>query len=267
MLHDASPRAAMPFLEASCASDDAEALAADLFGSEEGGDQGPRARRPGLFELGEGGTLFLDEIGLLPSAVQLSLVEALETHIVRRVGGSRALRVDVRPVAATSLDVGAAIRAGRFAEDLFLRLRVVPLHLLPVRERPREDREALLERLVAELRVRIPGSPARLAPDAAEGFLAYAWPGNVREMRAVLERALLLARGVAAVGAQHLPPEIGGSERAAAPRGGVSLDEVEHAHIERILLLHGGNRTHAAEALGISRATLITKIKTYGLDL
>jgi len=267
MLHDASSRAAMPFLEVSCASDDAAALAADVFGAERGGDDDPRARRPGLFELAEGGTLFLDEIGLLPAAVQPALVEAIETHVVRRVGGPRALRTDVRPVAATSLDVGAAVRAGRFAEDLFVRLRVAPLHLPAVRERSREDREALIGRLVSELRGGIPGSPARLTPEAVEGFVAYAWPGNVREMRAVLERALLLARGESAVGARHLPQEIGGGAPAPPPPRGGSLDDVAREHIERVLRQHGGNRTHAAEELGISRATLITKIKTYRLDL
>ena len=282
MLHDASPRAAMPFVPAVCATDDAVALAEDLFGVERGGDAGPRERQPGLFELAEGGTLFLDEIGLLPAAVQPALLEALETRVVRRVGGPRSLRVDVRAVAATSHDVGAAIRAGRFREDLFARLNVAPLHLPAVRERAPEDRLALIERLVAVLRGGIPGSPARLAPAALEGLVAYGWPGNAREMRAMLERALLLARGEEEIGQRHLPPEVCGRPAppaapaasavrspaaSRAPRRPIPLEAVEQRHIERTLRRHGGNRTHAAEELGISRATLINKIRTYGLDV
>jgi len=281
MLHDASRRRAMPFVEVACAVGDAAALAEDLFGVERGGDAGPRARQPGLFELAEGGTLLLDEIGALPAAVQPALLEALETRVVRRVGGQRGLRVDVRPVATTSHDVGAAIRAGRFREDLFTRLAVAPVHLPAVRERALEDRVALVERLVEALRGGIPGSPARLAPDAMDGLVAYPWPGNVREMRAVLERALLLCRGEEEVGPRHLPPEVrarpgappavaasaGAAAASPAPRRPIPLEAVERRHIERTLRRHRGNRTHAAEELGISRATLINKIKTYGLEV
>jgi len=259
IIHQASPRAPAPFVEAECAAPDAAALAAELFGAERGGDAGGRMRVPGLFELADGGTLFLDEIALLPPGLQPDVLAALETRIVCRVGGTRAIRVNVRPILATSHDIGAAVRRGQFREDLFYRLNVVPVHLPPVRERAREDREALARDLFAELLGEMPGSPAVLDGGA-------------------LERALLRARGGAVVLPEHLPPEVAGRFAEASPRSpepprspgpprgpARSLADVERRHIERTLRRHEGNRTRAAQELGISRATLINKIKVYGL--
>ena len=278
IIHQASPRAPAPFVEAECAAPDAAALAAELFGAERGGDAGGRMRVPGLFELADGGTLFLDEIALLPPGLQPDVLAALETRIVCRVGGTRAIRVNVRPILATSHDIGAAVRRGQFREDLFYRLNVVPVHLPPVRERAREDREALARGLFAELLGEMPGSPAVLEGGALERLVAYEWPGNAREMRNVLERALLCARGGAVVLPEHLPPEVAGRSTEASPRSpepprspgpprgpARSLADVERRHIERTLRRHEGNRTRAAQELGISRATLINKIKVYGL--
>jgi two-component system response regulator AtoC len=270
IIHQASPRALAPFVEAGCAAPDTAALATELFGAERGGDTGGGVRVPGVFELADGGTLFLDEVSLLPPALQPDLLEALETRVVRRVGSAHAIRVNVRSILATSHDIGAAVRRGQFREDLFLRLNVVPVHLPPLRERSREDREALARGFFAELRGEMPGSPAKLGGDAIERLVSYGWPGNAREMRNVLERALLLARGASVVGPEHLPPEVAPGPAGAAPpeppRGPpLSLEEVERRHIERTLRRHSGNRTRAAQELGISRATLINKIKSYGL--
>ena len=175
--------------------------------------------------------------------------------------------MDVRLIAATNHDIGDAVRRGRFREDLYYRLNVIPLHLPPLRERAREDRLALLRRLFAELRAELPDSPADFATEVLERLLDYAWPGNIREMRNVLERALILARGAERLGLQHLPAEVGRRQAAPSTREAVSLEEVERRHIERTLRRHGGNRTRAAEELGISRATLINKIKVYALDV
>ena len=283
MIHQASPRRQAPFVEAACAAADGAAFAVELFGTERGGAAGGRVRQPGLFALADGGSLFLDEIALLPLALQPEVLGALETRVVRRAGGTHAVRVDVRPIASTSHDIGAAIRQGRFREDLFYRLNVVPVHLPPLRERAPEDREALARALFAELCAEMPGSPPTLDAGALERLVAHGWPGNVRELRNVLESALIRARGGAVVGAEHLPPHVGGrapAEPAAAEaaavetparvsepprRQPVSLEDVERRHIERTLRRHGGNRTRAAAELGISRATLINKIKVYGL--
>jgi len=278
IIHQASPRAPAPFVEARCAAPDAAALAAELFGAERGGDTDDCVRVPGVFELADGGTLFLDEVTLLPPALQPDVLEALESRVVHRVGSSHAIRVNVRPILATSQDIGAAVRRGEFREDLVFRLKVVPVHLPPLRERSREDREALARGLFAELMAEMPGSPAELDGAALERLVAYGWPGNAREMRNVLERALMLARGGSAVGPEHLPAEVAGRSAGTAqgfpvaapspepPRGPpLSLEEVARRHIERTLRRHSGNRTRAAQELGISRATLIHKIKVYGL--
>jgi len=266
MVHAASRRADGPFVEARCAAL-APGLAAELFGAEAGAEGALAPRRPGLFELADGGTLFLDEFLALPDALRPVVVEAMGTRLVRRLGGEQPIGVDVRVIAATCGDVGGAIREGRLREDLFYRLDVVPVHLPPLRERAREDREALAHRLAAELALAMPGCPGVIGAGAMERLGAHEWPGNVREMRNVLERALMAARGAAALEAEHLPPEL--SRRAAegpkqAPQ---SLEDIERRHIERTVRRHSGNRTRAAEELGISRATLINKIRTYALDV
>jgi two-component system response regulator AtoC len=265
LMHAASLRADGPFIEVACATP-GPSLEGELFGAEAGAEGAGSPRRPGLFELADGGTLFLDEFLVLPAALQPAVVEAMGTRLVRRSGGEQPISVDVRAVAATSGDVGAAIRQGRLREDLFYRLDVIPVHLPPLREREPEDREALAARLTAELAVQMPGCPGALSAGARERLAAQAWPGNVREMRNVLERALLGARGAALLEAEHLPAELGA--RAAEPprQTPQSLEDVERRHIERTLRRHGGNRTHAAEELGISRATLINKIRTYALN-
>lgn len=264
-IHDLGPRARQPFVECPCGGAPAEKLDEALFGVERGGEGGDR--RPGLLELADKGTLFLEEIAELPPELQPRLLKVLETRAFRRVGGSREVNVDVRIIAATSRNLVGEVEEGRFREDLFYRLSVMPLRLPPLRDRTREDRLAVLTRVLADLRGDIPDVPAALQSEVLERLLGHAWPGNVREMRNVLERAMLLARGQPAIALEHLPTELrlrsAGQERKHSP---LTLDDLERQHIERTLKYHGGNRTRAAAELGISRATLINKIKRYGLQ-
>jgi len=268
LIHRLSPRREAPFVDVNCAGLSATFLDSELFGHEKGAFTDAKDLKQGLFEVADRGTLFLDEIAELAAELQPKVLKALEDKAFRRLGGTRELTVDVRLVAATNHDIGEAVRSGRFREDLYYRLNVIPLHLPPLRERAKEDRLALLKRLFTDLRAELPESPADISSEALERMLAYSWPGNIREMRNVLERALIVGRGAEQLGPEHLTAEFG--RRAGEPLGRVktvSLEEVERRHIERILRRHGGNRTRAAEELGISRATLINKIKTYALDV
>jgi DNA-binding NtrC family response regulator len=252
LVHRLSPRAAGPFIEVNCAGLSATFLDSELFGHERGAFTDAKSRKQGLFELADGGTLFLDEIGDLSPELQPKLLKVL----------------DVRLVAATNRDLVKDVDAGRFREDLYYRLSVMPLRLPPLRDRSREDRLALLTHLLSDLKAQLPGCPSECTTEALERLLTASWPGNVREMRNVLERAMILARGQPQIGIEHLPADLrrGGAaaERRHQPQ---SLADVERQQIERALRHHAGNRTRAAKELGISRATLINKIKAYGLDL
>ncbi len=261
-IHALSPRGARSFHEISCAMRPLEALDVELFGVERSGE-GPL---PGLFEAADGGTLFLNDIAELPDQLQPTLLRVLETRRVRRTGGSREVPVDVRLIAATVRDLATEVTEGRFSEDLYYRLGVMPLHLPPLRARSPADLRETVHALVTELRRGLQSAPYGVSDAALEVIGNYPWPGNVRELRNVLERALLLARGEELVGVEHLPAEVRGiGDDAALPHVSRSLAEVERAHIERTLRAHGDNRTRAARERGISRATLIKKIRDYEL--
>jgi DNA-binding NtrC family response regulator len=269
LIHQLGPRAAGPFVDVNCGGLSATFLDSELFGHEKGAFTDAKERRQGVFELADGGTIFLDEIGDLALELQPKLLKVLETKAFRRLGGTRELTVDVRLIAATNRDLTAAVKEGRFREDLFYRLSVMPVHLPPVRERSREDRLALLSGLLADLRHELPGCPSECAAEALDRMLSAPWLGNVREMRNVLERAMILARGKSVVGVEHLPTDMrrgsgAGGDRRHQPQ---TLAELERVQIERALRYHGGNRTRTAAELGISRATLINKIKVYALNL
>ena len=259
-IHALSPRAGRPFHELSCGLRPEDVLDTELFGV----DTGLGGPIPGLLEAAEGGTLFLDEISELPARLQPTLLRALEARRVLRTGGTREVPIDVRLIASTVRDLATEVTEQRFREDLYYHLGVMPLHLPPLRARPPEDLRETVAALVAELRPGLPDTPSALTDDALERISRYPWPGNVRELRNVLERALILARGETAIGVKHLPPEVrgvGGDFEIHLPR---SLAEVERVHIERTLRTHAGNRTRAARELGISRATLIKKIREFG---
>ncbi|HEX7243219.1 MAG TPA: sigma 54-interacting transcriptional regulator, partial [Longimicrobiaceae bacterium] len=271
MLHAHSPRARAPFVEINCAGLSATFLDSELFGHEKGAFTDAKSMKRGLFEVAHGGTLFLDEIGDLAPDLQPKLLKVLERKTFRRLGGTREIEVDVRLVAATNRELAEDVSAGRFREDLFYRLNVLPLTLPPLRERSRDDVLELVHRLMGDLRRLHPRGGTRLAEKALDLLLGYGWPGNVRELRNVLERALVLSMGEDAILPEHLPPELRNPAAAGAPvrehQVILSLEEMERRHIERTLVMLDGNRTHAAEAMGISRATLHNKIKLYGLEL
>lgn len=264
LIHARSPRATQPLVEVNCAARPTESLDVELFGTERAGST--REVRAGLFEVANGGTLFLDEIGDLALAFQPKLLGVLEGKSFRRVGGTTDVSTDVRLIAATAKDLVTEVTAGAFREDLYYRLNVMPVYLPPIRARSREDVIELVAHVIGELRPGLAEAPTEVSVDALDALLRYTWPGNVRELRNVLERAMIVARGESRISPMHLPADVRDAvESVANPHIPRSLDEVERAHIERTLRARAGNRTHTARELKISRATLIKKIKQYGL--
>lgn len=265
LVHSRSPRAHRPFVEVRCAARSAESIERELFGA----DEAARGRvQPALVEVASGGTLFLDEVGELPASTQRTLLALLEGAALRRTGAGRDAASGVRIIAATSRDLVAEVNAGRFREELYYRLAVMLLPLPPLRARGRDELVELITRLLDDLSTQIPGAPREPSEPALDCLLRHAWPGNIRELRNVLERAMILSRGEARLEVGVLPPEV---RAAPATWEGEcaevrTLDEVERRHIERTLRSHQGNRTRAARELGISRATLIKKIRDYALQ-
>ncbi len=271
MLHARSPRSRGAMVEVNCAGLSANFLDSELFGYERGAFTDAKTAKRGLFEVADRGTLFLDEVGDMPAEIQPKLLKVLESKSFRRLGGTQEIRSDARLVAATNKNLSAETKAGRFREDLFYRLSVFPLVIPPLRERSGDDIIELLERLLRDAGPRHPRSPTRLAPRVLDRFLIHHWPGNVRELRNVLERALVLAAGAEEIRPEHLPAALNGQPGAAGlPSRGtrelLPLAEVERRHIEHTLAALEGNRTLTAKTLGISRATLHTKIRDFGLE-
>jgi DNA-binding NtrC family response regulator len=267
LLHTLSPRARGPFVDINCAGGSAPFLESEIFGHERGTSNGAREQKRGLVEVADSGTFFVDEVGDLSLELQSRLLELLDGRRFRRNGGTRDLEVDVRLVVATRHDLAASVHEGRFREDLFQRLSVRPLRIPPLRERGRDDIADLAMRLLAELSGRLGCGPVRLHPDALARITEHAWPGNIRELHNVIERALLLSGGAGEIGPALLPPEIASRGNASATSGAdLSLEDVERRHIALVIEHHGGNRSRAARTLGISRATLYDKLARYGLD-
>ena len=265
-VHRHSARAERPFVEVNCAALTAGSLDSELFGHERGASGDAREAKVGLLEVASGGTLFLDGIGDLDAHLQPKLLRVLEGKSFRRLGGTSEITSDVRLIAATNKDLVHEVTAGRFREDLYYRLSVMPVHLPPLRARAREDLVELVGHLLDSLSTPMTDAPRALSDEALERLLRHSWPGNIRELRNVLERAMIMGRGRPVIDVSLLPPEV----RDASGRGVEhhvprTLAEVERAHIERTLSAHDNNRTHAARELDISRATLIKKIKAYGL--
>ncbi len=266
LLHAQSPRSAKPFVEVNCASLRPESLDSELFGVEAAAN-GTAATTLGAFEIADGGTIFLDEIADLDPLLQPKLVRVLEGKGFRRVGGTSEITPNVRVIAASSKDLLAEVEAGRFREDLYYRLAVMPIQLPPLREREREDLLELVAAVIDSLQPSLAGAPTVLGDAAVDAILRYSWPGNIRELRNVLERAMLMARGQPSIELVHLPREVQNASGAlVSHHEPKSLSEVERAHIDRTLRAHRHNRTHAAKELGISRATLIKKIREYDLS-
>lgn len=270
-VHRRSRRAEAPFVRLNCAALTESLIESELFGHEKGAFTGAERAKPGLIESAHGGTLFLDEVGELPLSTQVKLLRVLEERVVRRVGGLEPKSVDIRIVSATNRDLKAEIAAGRFREDLFFRLNGISLVVPALRER-KEEIPALARRFI---RAAVERDPHLGEPDlSAEGLAhlsGYAWPGNIRELRNVMERAVLLSGGATIV-PEHLPLE---GVSAAPPkatssgRGGHLPAEVQAFEKERIieaLKACNGNQTRAAERLGIARRTLIKRLDLYGIE-
>jgi DNA-binding NtrC family response regulator len=266
MIHASSARNHRAFVDVNCGALSVESFDAELFGVS---GRSPHVSEPhlGRLEIADGGTLFLDEVADLDLHLQPKLIRVLEGKSYRRVGGVQERTSNVRVLAATTNDLVAEVNAHRFREDLYYRLSVMPVILPPLRARAQEDLVELISHLLRELAAQLPGSPVTITDEALDHLLRYSWPGNIREMRNVLERALLLSKGRDQIDAGHLPTEVRGISSAHidrhAPR---TLDEVERSHIERTLRAHRQNRSRAAKELGISRATLIKKIKQYRIQ-
>jgi DNA-binding NtrC family response regulator len=246
----------------SCAALTETLLESELFGHEKGSFTGATARRKGKFEAADGGTLFLDEVGDIGPKLQLDLLRVLEERKLHRVGGNDEIDVDVRIIAATNRDLRKAAVEGKFREDLFYRLNVIPILVPPLRQR-REDVPLLVEHftelLAVEMKKRVDG----VSPDAMTALMAHDWPGNVRELRNVLERGAVVAQGpVIQLADLGLP-----SKAEAAPKPGTlaSLEEVEKRHVAAVLAHTGGNVSQSARILGIDRVTLYNKMRKYGI--
>ena len=275
-LHRNSSRRDKPLIKVNCAAIPKDLVESELFGYEKGAFTGAVGSKPGRFELADGGTLFLDEIGEIPVEMQVKLLRALQESEFERVGGIKTIAVDVRLIAATNRDLEELIRGGRFREDLFYRLNVVPIALPPLRDR-REDVPLLVSHFIEKYDRRLGKRVERVADDAMQLLLQYGWPGNIRELENVMERSILFAEGPV-VRAEDLPETLreravaAGATGAPATAGASMKDivrqaqaELERELIARALEETGGNVTQAAKRLQISRKSLQVKMKELGL--
>jgi DNA-binding NtrC family response regulator len=277
-LHDNSPRHGKRFLPINCAAIPAEILESELFGHEKGSFTGATSRKVGKFELADGGTLFLDEIGELPIEMQVKLLRVLEQREFMRVGGTETISVDIRLVAATNSDLEAAVDEGRFRSDLYYRLKVVTLKIPPLRER-REDIPLLANHFLDMFAKENGREGMHISPDAMRAMVQTGWEGNVRELKNVIESLVVLAPGDE-IRVEDLAPEYGSSQDAGQGGAGITsvgpgsdadsgqaitMDEIERRAILDALEKTGGNRTQAAEMLGIGLRTLQRKLKEYRL--
>jgi two-component system NtrC family response regulator len=264
-LHYGGPRREGPFIKVHCPSIPGELLESELFGHEKGAFTDARHAKAGKVEMAAGGTLYFDQILDLAPPLQAKLLRVIEERRFERVGGTRTLEVDVRFVASANADLAAAVRAGRFREDLFHRLNVVPVRLPALRSR-REDVQPLAEAFLARERERGTTAATGFAPETVERLRGYHWPGNVRELRAVVERMALAVRA-GEIPPAALPPHV--AEQPATLWAGrerrPTLKDVEQAYIRWVLEAVGGSQTRAAAVLGISRKALWEKRRRYGI--
>jgi len=265
-LHELSTRAQGPFVRVNSAAIPRELVESEMFGHEKGAFTGAAASRRGRFELADGGTLFLDEVADLGAEAQAKLLRAIETGEIERVGGGRRVAVDVRVIAATHRDLAAEMEAGRFRQDLFYRLNVLPLPMPALRDRI-EDVPELVEHLLERIRGRDGLAPPRLLPDSLARLQAYRWPGNVRELANVCERLAILHAG-RRVGAAEVDRLLGVESPAAADPPSLTerLDRYERDLITRSLANAGGNVADAARALHTDRANLYRRMRRLGID-
>jgi two-component system, NtrC family, nitrogen regulation response regulator NtrX len=273
-LHEKSPRRSAPFVSLNCAAIPAELMESELFGHEKGAFTGAAARHIGKFEQAQGGTLFLDEIGDMPLAMQAKLLRVLEEREIERVGGGQPLPVDVRVVVATHRNLEEQVRHGTFREDLYHRVFVFPIVLPPLRDR-REDIRVLAAHFVRQLAEQNSWKPKTFSPEALGALERYSWPGNIRELRNVIERVMLLAPGGqvdAAMIDRALPqtPASAASGSSFDPGSGTLAERIESFERATILAELKRNRNHmtnTAKALGLERSHLYKKCQQLGIDL
>ncbi len=272
-LHDLSPRKGRPFVAVNCAAIPETLIESEIFGHEKGSFTGAVERRAGCFELAAGGTLLLDEIGEMPSGTQAKLLRVLEERKFRRLGARTELDTDVRVLAATNRDPERAVAEGHLRNDLFYRLNVFNIAMPPLREHL-EDLPPMVEAMVGEMNQKHGRKVSGVAPSMLDRLMAHSWPGNARELRNTIERAVILCPDGAPLDAGHLPQGFGKDHAAAAPtddsiitvRVGATVDEAERLLILRTLEATGQNKTRAAEILGVSLKTLHNKLKEYGRE-
>jgi len=264
-IHDASLRADGPFLSINCGALPETLLESELFGHVKGSFTGAVRDKQGLFAAARGGTFFLDEVGEMPASLQVKLLRVLQQREVIPVGATEALPVDVRIVAATNRELEEEVRRGNFRSDLFYRLNVLALELPPLRDR-RDDLLLLIDHFLTEMAAERGAEVKALTAEALDAVMVYEWPGNVRELQNALEHATVLTKGNL-IEPQHLPERITRQKKEplVAERGqpNPSLDMIERAYIMFVLQAEGGNKTRAAEALGIDPSTLYRKLSRY----
>jgi two-component system nitrogen regulation response regulator NtrX len=268
-IHHTSRRKTGPFVEVNCAAIPEELIESELFGHVRGAFTGAVADKPGRFEQANGGTIFLDEIADMSLKTQAKVLRVLQEQVMERVGGTQRIRVDVRVVAATNKDLPAEIRAGRFREDLYFRLNVIPIFVPALRDR-QQDIPLLAEHFMAVLAAEYGRRPKRLAPEAAARLQQYPWPGNVRELRNVIERLIIMVGGdtITAQDLGFLGRD--GVPEAPSPQGPVqpladARDKFEKDYILQTLAAQQGNMSRTAEVLGVERSNLYKKLRAFGI--
>jgi two-component system, NtrC family, response regulator AtoC len=277
-IHERSRRKDEPFISVNCGAFTESLLESELFGHEKGSFTGAVGRREGLFEMADGGTLFLDELGETSLNVQVNLLRVLEEMTFRRVGGRDSVRVNVRIVAATNVNLEQSVKEGEFRQDLFFRLSVFPIRLPPLRER-REDIPLLMRHFLDEIAGEYKLETPVVAAEAMETILAYRWPGNVRELRAMCER-WVITRSAQRLEREHLPSNMTGDQDVGGGVGSLHVDDMlsmkdntlrvvqqmERAYLFQVLKRCKGHLGNTSTSAGITRRTLYTKMKQYGLD-
>jgi DNA-binding NtrC family response regulator len=270
-IHDSSDRSRKPFVAVNCAAVPEALLESELFGHGKGAFTGAVSSKPGKFELADGGTILLDEIGEMPLHLQPKLLRALQEREFERLGEGRSVHVDIRVIATTNVSLAAMVERGQFRGDLYYRLNVIPLSLPPLRER-REDIPILAQHFAEKFAAQMRSATPRLRPEFLDRLVSHSWPGNVRELGNFMRRVMTLS-GTLDIDAGCFEMEFQGDSRSLAPShnqpsspaAGTPIRQVERLHLESTLALTDGNRTHAAEMLGISLRTLRNKIREYGL--
>lgn len=268
-IHYESGRRDKPFMPMNCSAVPENLLESELMGHEKGAFTDAKALRKGIFEMADGGTVFLDEIGDMPPQMQTKLLRILEERTFRRVGGTKDIMVDVRVISATNKDLLKAVEDGSFRKDLYYRLQVIPIYLKPLRER-REDIIPLINHFIEHFNKKFRKSVKSLSPETEKIMLAYSWPGNVREIKNVIERVMLLGEGDV-LNTEHIPVEMTaktgegkGNFIFKLPTEGVAIEEVERELLKQALELTGNNQTRAAKKLGIGVDALRYRMKKFG---